>query len=392
MILIPVVLTIIVGMVFGGSGDVRIEGIKVLFVNEDEGLAGGFIKQGLEAPQSGKLIELKEVEFEDGRNLIDRGKASALIVVPPGFTDSLLDGSSVEITIVKNPSELFLPMIVEEILKTEIVMLEGALDIFDEPIARFRSFLDEKTWPDAEKIAGLVNLSRDRIRLITPYFRDSLIAIDSHERKSDDSEFETNIFSYTFAGSLVIGLFFISMIALGDILREKNSGTMKRVLTAPTSVMQFIMGKALYDVLLTGASYIILLIFAGFMFNSTVRSPIALVALSIGVATVFPGMLTFVFGIVRNERVVSSIIPTLIVGLSMLGGAMIPYEQMGSSLKRIAPFSPVYWVVDGLKKVLVFGGGFSDIAMNLTVIYLVAFISFFAGIFLIYLQLRKGVQ
>jgi len=389
MILIPIVLTFIVGMVFGGSGDTKIEGIKVLFVNEDSGMASSFIGQGFSQSQLSELVHLETVDREKGMELINKGKASALIIVPEGFTDSLLNDATTRIEIIENPSEVFLPLIVEEILKTEIVMLEAILDIFSDPISSVRSFIEEDRMPRTEEVSEMINLSRDRIELIVPYLRDSLLTVDVGVRHKEKEGAGGDIFSFTFVGSFSIGLLFISMIALGDILREKNSGTLKRILSTPATVTHFVFGKVLFNILLTAVALVILLSVAKFLFNATFAHPLAIFLLCLGVVLMFPAILTFIYGFVRNERIASSIIPMIIVVLCMTGGAMIPYEQMGGFLKAIAPYSPVFWVVDGLKKLLSFGKGLDAIGTNLLVIYLIAAITMIAGIALNYSRIRR---
>ena len=47
----------------------------------------------------------------------------------------------------KNPSEAFLPIVVEEITKTMAVLLEGGTRIFNAPMSKMRSIVDRESWP-----------------------------------------------------------------------------------------------------------------------------------------------------------------------------------------------------------------------------------------------------
>ena len=82
MMLIPIVITLLVGLVFGRSGRVELPRIRVLLVDNDDGLFSHFIRQAMQQERFAEMIELIEVEAAEGRAMIENGKASALIEKP----------------------------------------------------------------------------------------------------------------------------------------------------------------------------------------------------------------------------------------------------------------------------------------------------------------------
>ena len=52
MMLIPVTMTLIIGLVFGPEGDVGMPKIKVLIVDNDGGFFGGFLRQAMQQGNS----------------------------------------------------------------------------------------------------------------------------------------------------------------------------------------------------------------------------------------------------------------------------------------------------------------------------------------------------
>ena len=389
MLMLPIVITVIVGFTFGTSGDVEIPRIKVLLDDEDGGILPGFIRQSFQKVGSGKMVELVDTKADEGRRLIDRGKASAFIVIPKGSSSALLDKKPIEFLITKNPSELFLPAIVEEILKTDAVMLDGAVRLFGEPLDTVRTFLKGEHWPSGSELSRVFALARRRFVLITPYISDSLITVQT-VRAGEKNE-GGNFFALIFPGSMIIGLLFISMIAQRDIVKERARGTLKRVLSGPTSAGEFIIGKVMYNFFLTSISLIVLLVIARLVFGIGVKSPLALAVVSLGTALLSSGLVILPYGLIRSERAAVALMPSYIIVLCLMGGAMMPYETMSRLLKEAARYSPVFWVVDAFKRVMFLGVDMGDIMRNIEVINIVGILSILIGTAVLKRRAAKGL-
>ena len=65
-----------------------------------------------------------------------------MVVIPKGFTLDLLEAKPVTLRVVKNPSEQFLPDVVEEFMNTMAVMLSGAVQAFSDEVKGIRAMLD----------------------------------------------------------------------------------------------------------------------------------------------------------------------------------------------------------------------------------------------------------
>ena len=92
MLLIPVTMTLIIGVVFGPEGDVDMPKIKVLLVDRDGGFFGGFLRQGMQQGELGDMLDITEVEAADGEKMMSEGKASALIDIPDKPLAALIGG------------------------------------------------------------------------------------------------------------------------------------------------------------------------------------------------------------------------------------------------------------------------------------------------------------
>lgn len=371
MLLIPLGLTLIVGLVFGRHGEVEIEHIKVLLVDGDKGFAANFLKQGMTQGKLAELIDLVEVDSAGARALMDAGKASALIEIPRGFTAGILDRKPVELRIVKNPREVFLPVIAEEIAGTMAVLMDGAMRVFGGPIDRARSLLEAGRWPSGEDLAGLLAAARPRIELVRGYISDTLVSVES-ETASNPGEKPAdtfNFFALIMPGSILIGLLFISEITMHDILRERSSGTLARTLAGPVGGAQVVAGKVASSFAITFVSCVLLIVVGRLAFGIAWGDPLRLVVLLIGSILMCVGIMAFIYGVIASERAADAMLPVIILVVCMFGGAMFPYEIMGPAMQKAAHYSPAFWVIDGLKKIAIEKASWSALAPHLAIVY-----------------------
>jgi ABC-2 type transport system permease protein len=67
-----------------------------------------------------------------------------------------------------------------------------------------------------------------------------------------------------------------------------------------------------------------------------------------------------------NQVVVFSLIPMFV--LAGLGGAWVPLEFTPATVQLIGHLSPVAWVMDGFKDILIRGAGFSEVLLSVAVL------------------------
>jgi ABC-2 type transport system permease protein len=381
MLLIPLGLTLVVGLVFGRHGEIKLSHIKVLLVDNDRGVAASFLKQGMREGRLAELIDLVEVDSIAGRSAMDRGKASALIEIPRGFTSNVLDKKPTELNLVKNPREAFLPMIVEEITGTMAVVIGGTARIFEKPLGEARGMLSAGRWPTADELARLLSSARPRAELIRGYLADTLITLTSRSDSapSEEPKEKFNFFAFIMPGSMLIGLLFIGEITMRDIVREREAGTLERIFAGPVRSGSVIAGKMLSAFMITLLSCLLLIVIGRLGFGIAWGPPLELFAFVIGSILMCVGIMAFLYGFIRSERVADAMLPTIIIVICIFGGAMFPYETMGAAMQKAAKLSPAFWVIDGLKRIAIYRSGWSAIAPHLAIVYGIGAITSVAG-------------
>src|SRR5262245_52617994 len=110
----------------------------VLVVDEDNTFVSGLLLTALERAPT---MDLQTVALDEGRRRIGDGDATALLVVPAGFQQAVLETSSTssaraELELVTNPAQQILPGIVEETLEIAVEGVFYAQQIFGPALRR----------------------------------------------------------------------------------------------------------------------------------------------------------------------------------------------------------------------------------------------------------------
>ena len=79
-----------------------------------------------------KMIAVESVEREEGLRRMDRGEASALLIVPKGFQNAYFRNQPVQLQLVENPAQRILPKIIEEMMLFRRSEREGRVIDYDQ--------------------------------------------------------------------------------------------------------------------------------------------------------------------------------------------------------------------------------------------------------------------
>jgi ABC-2 type transport system permease protein len=161
--------------------------------------------------------------------------------------------------------------------------------------------------------------------------------------------------TFAMIGPAVLGLFpFIVMFLVTSIttLRERRSGTLERLLTMPLTKLDFILGYALAFGLLAIAQALVACAFAIWVCGLEIEGPVWLlvaVAVADGVLGATLGLLASAFA--RTEFQVVQFMPALVFPQVILGGVIIPRDQMPEVLYAISDWLPLSHAIDALNAV-----------------------------------------
>ncbi|MEY4566020.1 MAG: hypothetical protein RLY14_990, partial [Planctomycetota bacterium] len=154
------------------------------------------------------------------------------------------------------------------------------------------------------------------------------------------------------AGIAVMFLLFSVTGGGGSLLEEKENSTLERLLASQLTMDQLLMGKWLYLTLLGSLQITVMFLWGQFVFGVELIQHldgfILMTLVTSGAASSFALLLATLCGS-RSQLNWISIV--LVLGMSALGGSMVPRYLMSERIQELGLFTFNAWALDGYNKV-----------------------------------------
>lgn len=349
---IPLMMTGLMGIVFSPSEN-KLPAIKVLVTDKDKNIASKFLLGAFDQEQMKDMFQVTVVEENEGKRLIAKGKASALLVIPEGFTKQVLKAEPSEFLLIKNPSEQFLPDVVEEFMATFSVIVSGFVQVFEPELKMVNSLMDLPV-ENIEFAAMLPSMdqSKDKIVSLKQYLSPLLIQLKQEitGKKEETEEPGYNLFGAVLPGMAVMFLLFIIEIFIRDILNDREDGKLQRVMFAPVRTMEYIATRVFSGWVMGILVFFVLLMAGVLLFRIDWGNYLYLFLLvtvtSFWIASFFALMNSFF----KNKNQAGAFTAPIILVFSMFGGSMIPIEQLPAAFHVFSKFTLNRWFVIGVNQ------------------------------------------
>jgi ABC-2 type transport system permease protein len=253
-------------------------------------------------------------------------------------------------------------------------------------------FAREEKFPADLAVAGLSAGVNHKLKGLERFLFPPVVTLENVSLRPEGGEEEDdgfNILAYVLPGFSIMGILFLAQSATRDILRDRESGLLRHLLTAPVSVNDYVGGKCLsvFAVTTLGfALFVLIGIAAGIHWGP---AP-AVVTLMLASAVAAAGLLILIMSLVGSERQGDALTTIIIIVSSMLGGAFMPVSQMPSFIRPISATTLVYWSTEGFAKLIIHGGGLGDILLNLTVLTVVGVTLMLIGALVLKRKIERG--
>lgn len=388
-LLIPVIFTFIFGFIFGQEEEKVLPRISVLAVDKDQSILSNFFLSSFEQGELKESIDLKPVDEEKGRKLINKGKASALLVIPENFQENVWNGRPAEIHLLKNPSEQFLPQIVEEVCDITTLLLSSLFSVFSGELETIKGFIDRGKLPDKE-LSSLSIQMKNRIEGMAKFAFPPVISIKQITTSEEKQESELSVYSYILPAMSIMFLLFIGNAVFEDILREKETGALLRMSVSPLRMSHFIWSKILTSALIGTICTIVLVALGRVLFSIRWGNLFTVLLIVICLNVLIAGFISFLYSFVKTERQAGALLSSVIIVMSLLGGSMVPVENFPKFILYFSKLTVNYWGLQSFHKNLQ-GTPLKELFPVLSGMLIVGIIFSTAGSQLLKKSLRKGL-
>lgn len=380
MLLAPFLLTIGMGFVtgrFSGSSS-GLSDIPVVIVNLDDEQLGNALADVFSSEELADLMEPATTsEVEAARRLIDEDQAAAAVIIPEGFTRSIIpaEGAAFDETFVQTE-----PVKIEVYTNPSRPLSAGVVKaIVDEFVSR----VEEGRTSGMTSImlllqTGLLDpqsAEAEARKLFENSEENESIAITLKKNQTGAEAVEFDILAYMAPGMALLFLMYTVSYGGRSILAERSQGTLPRLLVSPTSTSQVLGGKVL-GIFLTGVAQVGILILASTIFFGVKwGDTLGLIILILAAVFGATGWGMLITALARTPAQISSIGSALMLIFGILGGSFIDLQQMPSMPRTLSKITPNAWGLDGFTT-LALGGTLPSLAEPITALLIMGAVLF----------------
>lgn len=307
------------------------------------------------------------VNFDEGKQKVKKGKLPAVFVINKGLYDSINAGSGVALDFYYDKSKEIEVGLIQKAISAKLYALLSGKII--EP--KILSSIDEKYAALPENVLNEIksevksNFSQNN-EDISSGIKFNFIEVEKNKRNNWG-------LIHSVAGIAVMMLLFSVTAMGGSMLSEKESGTLKRLIASPLSPFDILFGKYIYSTVIATVQLMVLFLFAWAVFGLDIFAHLPKVLIMI-VATALCcasfGM--FLAAICKTRKQVDGLSVLIILLMSALGGSMIPLVFMPAFFQKLAVISVNYWSIQGFYDIFWRGLGWIDLLPKVGVLILIA--------------------
>jgi len=384
--ILPIILIALFAMVYGGFQSRTKDRAQALLYcdNDHSELSQQLLNKLLD--EKGLKITLKPLE--EAENLVVNGKFPSALLVKKGFSDSIQQNKKAPIEYIYDAGRTMEMGLTQKALLSTIMPFLG----YQENKGKVHHFIDDKYGEEMPE-EFIQEIHQDI---------EGQFSSDNESTDREDSYLDSRAVSVkedkpwgliqAFAGTTVMMLLF-SLAGMGaTLIRERDSGTLKRILFSPLKPWHIMMGKFGSGFIFAMIQMTILVLFVWLAFGLEVfRNFSGLSLMVISTALAVSGFGILIAALAKSQKQVESLTLIIILVMSALGGSMMPLFLFPEFLKTVAHFTLNYWAIDGFYDVLGRDVSIWDLMSNVSILVSFALISSLIAIFVFTRRLKKDL-
>lgn len=361
--LVPIFLIIVMGIAFSDEEQVY----KLGFVDYDQSHFSGVVLNILE-----KVDALEIVTYgteKEGTDALNKAQIAGCLVIPLGFDKDHEEGMANATLILDNAYPINssilenIVMRVFEPFNTKVMSVLTSIRTFDTlaPEIPTESVLEEAR-------GYVIGIERKPIEITYEY-------VVPQVRGGGMSSF-----NQTTAGMTAMFILFLCILwGSGNILEERLTGTLTRLVLAPIGTATIISAKMAYIGILSSLQVATFFSIGHFFLDVPIGNPLLLGILSVLFIVQATSIGLLVSLLVRSRIAAIGVSFFIIMFLSPLGGLWFPLEIMPKAMQTIASLLPSGAYMLGLEKIMLRNGDFLSILPSIAVIFVYFVVTFLAS-------------
>jgi ABC-type multidrug transport system permease subunit len=354
-LIVPLAMTALIGMVFGGKSDGGALGrIRFAVVDEDKSVLSDFLRGSANQNEGGKHLEPVFMERADALREINANKISAVLIIHTNFMRNYLTAREpVSLDLIKNPAESIHPAVLEELLGAVVTGLNAISRNFNSEFPDWQAVFEGKG--DYHRVSFLIERAGDKLKTAKKYINPPLVSYEkeapaTHQTSAAGNSAQSGkstgdglggVFAFLLIGLSAMFLLFLGQNAMTDLHREVRYRTFERYQTLRDSLTPFIVGKVLFAVVMLLLCSAVMLGGGGLIFRVHWQHPVVLLVLALGYAGFTAAFFAVLVALVPDERRAALLNNIAGMALGIVGGCAFPAKQLPAFLRdHVTPWMP----------------------------------------------------
>lgn len=414
---LPLVLTAIMGLSFGGSGDGKsgISAIPIAMVADN---MPGFLKDklatGLE--ESG-FFTVTWTDSASAEAAVRSGRVAAALVMPDGLLADVLDGREVAVQLWKDPGSPLKSGIVQQILERGFVRYQAGAAAYEALWPEDRQAGEHSGFSVNDYFAGDFNTIWKRFReaksdTALQEAGDQFLTVMDHQVALSDAlaspqikltvhdksvlseatdEGGANLFDYILPSFAVFFLMFAVAAGARDVHREKVQLTLQRQLLSPMRGFQFIVAKWLAATSQGILQLAVLFVAGALIWHVNLGpDPYALAVMIVLTCATGAGVFILLALLTPTEKIMDNLSTVVILVSAMIGGNFGSVTSLPAWAHAWGRFVFNYWANLGFVEVVVHNHGLGAALGPVLVLGAAAVTLFVVNVALFGMRSRRG--
>ena len=331
---------------------------KISIIDEDKGQIAVSIKEIFKGSNLKDSITLREDrDFESIEEDIEKGDISAAIIVPKDFSKKTLLGEDASLKVIKSPAQELNGSIVSEIVEAYTNNLNMSIAI-------------NKTLNEEAINIDSIELQNELSNIMSQnYIKEGLF--ENHK--------VINSKQYYAVSMLIMVSLFLTTVGASNIIKERESGTLKRLQSTSMSKMNFLLGKTMAIFLIAVIEVGVYILLTSAILKTSWGSNISslsIVILSHGAA--IAGISALAGSIFKSQKSLKTVLPIVIMIMAVFGGTFYSIDSVTGFMRNIIKTTLNYWLTNSYTNIMV-GANISNISTNIVILLSIGFIGFAIG-------------
>ncbi|MBC7247918.1 MAG: ABC transporter permease [Actinobacteria bacterium] len=327
----PVVLMIILGVVFGSAGDIKLHIGLVDLDGTEMSRAVVQAFQGIDA------LEVSVGSEDEERAALRDGDRNGVLIIPAGFSGRVTSGEASEVTMVVNQSEVTTAQITSSTLRGIVGEMERVM-------------------------SGVPDLIEVR-----------------EEEEKDVKDFE--YIDFMIPGILAMVIMFGGMTGYSlEIATYREKGILRRIKVSSLRLPVFLAGGIASVLVFSLLQAAVLLTFGSLVFRLRISGNFLYMAVLVLLgASSFLALGFLVASLTKNARSAGLAAQAIAMPMMFLSGIFFSVEWVPAPVRIIAHCLPLYYLGDGLREVMINSASLAAVWLDLVVLAGVGLAAFAAA-------------